>query len=299
MDVRQLEYVVAVADHGGFTRAARAVHVSQPSLSHGVRTLEGQLGVELFARLGRSVRPTPAGELVIDAARQVLRDVAEVRTVAAAVAGLQQGRLEIVALPTLAVDPLAPLIGRFRRAHPGVTLRVREPEEGSAIDRQVTSGRAELGITDITSVGTGLTRVELFRQHVVAVCPPGTEVDGDVLSPVALAAMPLVATPVGTSTRRLLERAVARAGAEPTIAVEINTREAMLPLVLAGAGTALLPASLAAEAAGRGAVVRPLRPALTRRIGVVHRPGRLSPAAAAMMALARADASERALTPRG
>ncbi len=241
MDVRQLEYVVAVADHGGFTRAARAVHVSQPSLSQGVRTLEAQLGVELFDRLGRAVRPTPAGELVVDAARQVLRDLAEVRTVAAAVAGLQTGRLEIATLPTLAVDPLAPLVGRFRLAHPGVTIRVREPEEGSAIDRQVASGRAELGLTDLTTVGTGLTRVELFRQQVVAVCPPGTDVDGDVLSPAALAAMPLIATPTGTSTRRLLERAVARAGTEPTIAVETSSREAMLPLVLAGAGTALLP----------------------------------------------------------
>jgi DNA-binding transcriptional LysR family regulator len=287
MDVRQLEYVVAVADHGGFTRAARAVHVSQPSLSQGVRTLEAQLGLELFARLGRAGRPTPAGELVVDAARQVLRDLAEVRTVAAAVAGLQTGRLEIATLPTLAVDPLAPLVGRFRLAHPGVTIRVREPEEGSAIDRQVASGRAELGLTDITTVGTGLTRVELFRQQVVAVCPPGTEVEGDVLSPAALAAMPLIATPSGTSTRRLLERAVARAGAEPTIAVETSSREAMLPLVLAGAGTALLPAGLAADAAARGAVVRPLRPALTRRIGILHRPGRLSPPAAAFVTLAR------------
>jgi DNA-binding transcriptional LysR family regulator len=294
MDVRQLEYVVAVADHGGFTRAARAVHVSQPSLSQGVRTLETQLGVELFARLGRAVAPTPAGELVIDAARQVLRDLAEVRTVAAAVAGLQTGRLEMVSLPTLAVDPLAPLIGRFRLAHPGVTLRVRAPEEGSAIDRQVASGRAELGLTDITTVGTGLTRVELFRQHVVAVGPPGTVVDGDVLSAAARAAMPLVATPPGTSTRRLLDRAVARAGSEPTIAVETSTREAMLPLVLAGAGTALLPAGLAADAAARGAVVRPLRPALTRRIGILHRPGRLSPPAAAMVSLARQVTGEPA-----
>jgi DNA-binding transcriptional LysR family regulator len=298
MDVRQLEYVVAVADHGGFTRAAQAVHVAQPSLSQGVRTLEAELGVELFARLGRAVRPTAAGELVVDAARRVLRDVAEVRTVAAAVAGLQTGRLEMVALPTLAVDPLAPLIGRFRQAHPGVTLRVREPEEGAAIDRQVASGRAELGLTDLTTGGTTLTRVDLFRQEVLAVCPPDTVVEGDVLSPTALAAMPLVATPVGTSTRRLLERAVARAGGEPNIAVEVNTREAMLPLVLAGAGTALLPARLAAEAAERGAVVRPLRPALTRRIGILHRPGRLSPPAAAMVALARSLSEERARGPR-
>jgi LysR family transcriptional regulator, cyn operon transcriptional activator len=77
MDLRQLEYAVAVADHGGFTSAARALHLSQPSLSHGVRQLEAELGVELFQRLGRTVRPSAAGERVVDAARRVLRETAD------------------------------------------------------------------------------------------------------------------------------------------------------------------------------------------------------------------------------
>ena len=86
MDLRQLEYVVAVADQRTFTRAARSVHVSQPSLSHGIRTLEGELGVELFARVGRTVAPTSAGLQVIDAARRVLRDA-----MAAYVAAVKDG----------------------------------------------------------------------------------------------------------------------------------------------------------------------------------------------------------------
>src|SRR6476469_5549333 len=106
MDLRQLEYVVAVVEHGGFTKAAAALHVAQPSLSQGVRGLERELGVELFERVGRSV--------AIDAAGRVLRDAAELRTASAAVTGLVTGRLDIVALPTLAVDPLARLIGEFR-----------------------------------------------------------------------------------------------------------------------------------------------------------------------------------------
>lgn len=286
MDLRQLQYVIAVADHGGFTRAASAMRVTQPSMSHGVRTLEAELGVELFARLGRSVQITPAGQLIVDAARRVVRDMAELIATAASSTALKVGHLDIVSLPTLAVDPLARLLGRFRMLYPGVTIRVHEPEEAAAIDRQVLSGRAELGLTDLTTGGVGLERVELFRQEIVAVSPPGTVLPDGPLNPAELAALALIATPPGTSTRRLLDRTLMRSGTIPNIVVEISQREAILPLVLAGAGTSLLPASSADDARARGAVVRAIRPPLTRRVGLLHRPGSLSAAAAAMIALA-------------
>jgi DNA-binding transcriptional LysR family regulator len=287
MELRQLGYVVAVADHGGFTKAALAMHVSQPSLSYGVRTLEAEVGVELFTRLGRTVRLTAAGEQVVDAARRVLRDVADLTAVTRAVSELHTGRLDIVALPTLAVDPLALLVGEFRTRFPGVTVRVGEPEDAASVEGQVRSGRAELGFTDLTTGGTGLVRVPLFRQEVFAVCPPGTDLPDGPVTPAALAQMPLIATPPGTSTRRLLDRVSAQSGVEPNIVVEINHREAILPLVLAGAGVSLLPKPMAMDGEARGAIVRSLRPAVTRRIGIMHRRGLLSPAAAAMLELAR------------
>jgi DNA-binding transcriptional LysR family regulator len=287
MDLRQLEYVVAVADQRTFTRAARSVHVSQPSLSHGIRSLEHELGVELFARLGRTVAPTSAGLQVIDAARRVLRELADLGAVAAAAGALETGTLDLVALPTLAVDPVAALIGRFRTEHPGIVIHVHEPEEASGVEHSVRSGRAELGLTDLGGGGHGLTQVTLFRQTIVAVSPPGSADAEGALSARELAALPLIVTPVGTSTRRLLDRTLARDRLEPNIAVEINYREAIIPLVLAGAGTSLLPERMADDAAARGAVVRALRPALSRRIGLLHRPTRLSPAADAMLRLAR------------
>jgi len=286
MDLHQLEYVVAVADHGSFTRAAAAAQVAQPSLSQGIRQLERSLGIELFARVGRGVQITSAGELVVDAARRVLRDIADLTVVAAAANAAAVGRLDLVALPTLAVDPLAGLVGALRLRHPGITVHIREPEEAADIDQFVRSGRAELGLTDITSGGQGLVRIPLFRQELLAVSPPGTVDDGATLSPADLAGLPLVVTPAGTSTRRILERALARVDAAPNVVVEISQREAILPLVLAGAGTALLPAPMAAEAAIRGAVVRALRPSVSRRVGLLHRRGHLSPAATAMIALA-------------
>ena len=287
MDLRQLEYVTAVSAHGGFTRAALALHVAQPSLSQGVQSLERELGVQLFERLGRSVALTPAGEAVVDGARRVLRDAADLRAAAAAVAGVVTGRLDVVALPTLAVDPLARLIGAFRAAHPGVTVQVTEPEDTASVERQVLSGRAELGFADLTTGGRDLTRIELFRQEVVAVCPPGTVVDGPTLTPAALARLPLLATPPGTSTRRLLDQVIARSGATANVVVETSHRESLVPLAVAGAGTTIVPAPLAVDAERLGAVVRPLRPPVTRRVGILHRRGPRTPAATAMLALAR------------
>jgi DNA-binding transcriptional LysR family regulator len=293
MDLRQLEYVVAVADHDGFTRAARALHVSQPSLSQGVRSLEQELGLDVFTRLGRTVTPTPPGEAIIASARRVLTAMAGVRASAAAAAGLREGRLDLVALPTLAVDPVAELVGRFRAAHPAITVRIVEPEDASTLEGEVRSGRAEVGFSDISSHAEGLRRVALYRQELLAVCPPGVATDLDDLTPSDLSAMPLIATPPGTSTRRLLDQALARTGHDADIAVELSQREAILPLVLAGAGAALLPAALADQAAARGATVRPMRPAVTRRVGLVHRTGDLSPAASAFVHLAKTELADR------
>ena len=74
MELRQVEYVVGVAEHGGFTRAATALHVTQPALSEGVARLEAELGVELFHRVGRRVVLSAAGEAFLDPARRLLRD---------------------------------------------------------------------------------------------------------------------------------------------------------------------------------------------------------------------------------
>jgi DNA-binding transcriptional LysR family regulator len=216
--------------------------------------------------------------------------MANVVTAAASVTTLASGSLDLVALPTLAVDPLAALIGRFRTDHPGVVIRVHEPEASADVGEGVRSGAAELGLTDITTGGHGLVRIELFRQEILVISPPGTAADEGSLTAEALARLPLIVTPAGTSTRRLLDRTLARGGFEPNIAVELNHREAIVPLVLAGAGSSLLPMRLATEAAGRGAVIRSLRPALTRRIGLLHRKGPLSPAASAMVHLARSTA---------
>lgn len=286
MDLRNLGYFVRVVEHDTFTAAAQAAFVSQPALSHGIDRLETELGVELFERIGRRVRLTAAGEALIGPARQALRDVETARAAVEAVAGLTAGHLDLGALPTLAVDPLATLVGAFRVAHPDVTIRLSDPADSATLVTMVTSGDVEIGITVGTPTDTGLEVRQLGHQDLLAVLPPGTALPGRSVDVRQLATFPLVAASPGTATRNQLEEAFGSAGAVPHVAVTTAQREAILPLVLAGAGATLFPGPLAEQAAALGAVVVPLRPSLTRTIVALHRPGPLSPAAAAFLDLA-------------
>jgi LysR family carnitine catabolism transcriptional activator len=285
MDLRRLRLFLAVVDGGGMTRAAEAEHVSQPSVSQAVRELEVELGTPLFHRVGRRVVLTAAGEALVEPARQVLRDLDTGRAAVEAVAGLAAGRLDLVALPTLAVDPLAPLVGAFRVAHPGVELTLADPADGPALVALVASGECELGITVEAVHEPGLSSRRLGVQDLLAVLPPGTEASQS-MAVSRLAAFPLVAAPPGTATRRQLEEAFAEAGVAPRIAVVTGQREAILPLVLAGAGATLFPRPLAEQAEALGAVVVSLRPRLARPVYLFHREGPLSPAARAFRDLA-------------
>jgi DNA-binding transcriptional LysR family regulator len=295
MDLRRLEHFLAVADHQGFTAASRAVSVSQPALSLAVKELEAELGTVLFHRLGRRVVVTPAGAALIGPARQALRDVETGRAAVAAVAGLEAGSLAVASLPTLAADPLAGIVGRFRRDHPAVTVDLAAPEDSADVVAMVRDGRCELGLTDSDRLPDGLVAHPLGDQSLVLVLPPGmalpprpssrapTRVDLATLND-----LPFVAAPPGTSTRRLLDEGV-RGGSGPRVAVVTAQRDAILPLVLAGAGAALLPEATASVAELHGAtVVRP-DPPVTRSIVLIHQLGELAPAARRFVELATVD----------
>ncbi|MGO9876259.1 MAG: LysR family transcriptional regulator [Acidimicrobiia bacterium] len=288
MDLRQVDYVLAVVDRGSFTKAAESMHVSQPSLSDGIRRLEAELDVRLFHRLGRSVELTDAGHAFVGPARQLSRDREAIIESVAGVRGVRSGTLDVVSLSTLAADPLGRLVGRYRKAHPGIVVRIAAPDDVGAIGPMVLDGRCELGLTELPPRREELVSVPLERQEIVAVCPPRTRLPAPGRLPVAkLRDMPLVTTPRGLSTRDLVDRALAAAGVEPRIAVETSQREAIAPLVLAGAGTSFLPAGLAKSLGAQGAVIARLVPTLTRTIGLVHRAAPLSPAARAFVELAR------------
>lgn len=292
MDLRRLRLFLAVVDEGGFTAASRAVHVAQPAVSLAVRELERELGTELLVRSRSGVALTPAGEALVPLARHALRDVDNAVAAVAAVRGLVAGRLDLAALPTLAADPVADLVGRFRRQHPEVTVRLAAPNDTDELADAVRAGTSEVGITDEGPATTGLAVHPIAGQALLAVSPPAPRGERPPRAPLRLARLtgtPLVLTPPGSSLRAVVDAAAAEAGVEPEVAVETAQREALIPLVLAGAGTTFLPPALARAAGRLGATVRPTSPPLRRAVTLIHRPGPVGPAGAAFLALAGVD----------
>lgn len=239
------------------------------------------------SRIGHRVRLTAAGSALLGPARQVLRDIETGRAAVAAVTGLLSGSLSLASLPTLAADPMARMVGDFRRHHQGVRVDLAAPEDSDDLFALVESGRCELGLTDAADVPGSLAAVSLGTQELVFILPPGSRSTGeDPLGALDRGEMPVVAAPAGTSTRRLLDQQFQALGHQPALAVISAQREAILPLVMAGAGAALVPDAMALIAEELGAVVaRPIPPAV-RDLVLVHGLGPLSPAASRFIELA-------------
>jgi DNA-binding transcriptional LysR family regulator len=287
LDGRRLEYFVAVADHGGFTAASRAVFVSQPALSLAVKELEHELGTALFHRIGRGVALTPAGHALLGPARQTLRDLETGRAAVAAVVGLEAGSLTLGCLPTLVADPLAALVGRFRRSHPGIRIDVVATEDSADLLDLLRTGRCELGLATTDDQPADLEGEVAADHRLAAILPPGTPPPPPGRALGGLEDLPIVTTPEGTSSRRLLEERFAGVGRAPKVAVVTAQRDAVLPLVLAGAGGALVSEWMAGVAARLDATVGWPDPPIIRQVSLLHRSGSLAPAAERFCELAR------------
>jgi LysR family transcriptional regulator, carnitine catabolism transcriptional activator len=293
MDFRRLEVFLAIVDEGSFSGAADELGVSQPAVSQAIRVLEAELGAPLFHRVARGVRLTDAGEALCLPARLALHDAEAARQAVDAVKGLLSGHIELACLPTLAIDPLAPLLGSFRARHPAVSITLLDPEDTADVLDLVRGGRCELGLVGDVAPTPRLAVTRLASQSFRVVLPPGTS-HVQLLTVDALAGMPLVAPPRGSSSRDLLDEVLATRGQRPRVVVETAQREALLPLVLAGAGVALVPSALADSARRLGCEIADLDPPVGRPVSLVRRDAVTTPAASAFCDLAIVHAAERA-----
>lgn len=290
VDLRLVEYFVAVVDHGSITKAAQALYIAQPSLSQAIRNLERQLSVELFHRSGRRLVLTSAGEAFVQPARRLLGGIDRARATVSDTSALRSGQLDLAALATLAVDPLPALAGAFQREHPGVLLNVVDPGGSSGVVDQVRRGQVELGLTELPVRSEYLHTRTLGSQEIVLVLPPVLAADlPDPVPLEAVAGIPLVVEFTDTSTRTIIDEVLR--DAVHNVAVECGHRQALWRLVSHGAGATFLPRRLA-ETELDGVVLRSTVPEIHREIGLVFRPGPLSPAAEAFLALAGVSPAE-------
>ncbi|GAB3192194.1 LysR family transcriptional regulator [Geodermatophilus arenarius] len=303
MDVRQLTYFLAVVETMNFGRAAEQLYIAQPSLSQAIGTLERELGVPLFHRVGRGIVLSDAGAQLVEPARQVVRDLEAARAAAQSVRGLQRGRVELVAMPSPGMEPLSTLIRDFTAAHPAMTVTADAAFTPEEVVQAVKTGRAELGLLGAASPPhTGGLRALLIEdQPLVLVSPPEDPLPGDPAPPehgdrrplgdpavrtvdrAALAGTRLIVSRHGSLVRGLVDDVLA-SGVDARIVVEVEHRTSILPLVLAGVGHAVLPSSWTPLAQRSGALVRRIEPAVLLRIALVSRTGALTPAARAFVA---------------
>ncbi|MEO3784416.1 LysR family transcriptional regulator [Actinocorallia sp. B10E7] len=281
MNLRQLRYVVATADHGTMTSAAQALYVAQPALSRAVRELERELGTELFARSGRGVVLTAVGEQVVRQARIALDAVDAIESVTRA--GGRGAELRIAATPTLEPELTGRLLPRFARDQPAVRVRVVRCEGREAVGAAVRAGRADLAVTDLPVPGD-LAAHPLEQREVVLVSAPALKLR----DPVPLAALDglrLIMPTRGTARRAELDAMLARIGARAVVAVESDERGAWPGWVRAGRGSLLWYRNQIEDT--EGLVVRSLIPPITRTIGLVHAHRTLTPVAREFLAYAK------------
>jgi len=284
MNLRQLRYVVATADHGTMTSAAQALYVAQPALSRAVRELERELGTELFARSGRGVVLTTAGEQVVRQARIALDAVDAIEAVSRA--GGRSAELRIAATPTLEPELTGRLLPRFAREQPAVRVRVVRCEGREAVGAAVRTGRADLAVTDLPVPGD-LAAHPLEQREVVLVSAPSLRLR----DPVPLAALDglrLIMPTRGTARRAELDAMLARIGANAVAAVESDERASWPAWVRAGRGSLLWYRNQIEDT--EGLVVRSLMPSITRTIGLVHAHRTLTPVAREFLAYAKEHA---------
>ena len=174
MELRQLRYTVAVATHRHFTRAAAAVPVAQPALSHQIKLLEQELGVELFERSRSGVRLTEAGEIFLLRARRALAEMDAAREEIAALKGLTTGRLVLGAMQALAGLDLPRLIAAFHAAYPGVDVSLREDSTRDMLT-MTARGEIDLAIAALdVERPAGLEVAPLVREPVLVAVPAVT-----------------------------------------------------------------------------------------------------------------------------
>jgi DNA-binding transcriptional LysR family regulator len=290
MELRQLRYLVALADECHFTRAAAREHIAQPALSQQIRRLEAEVGLALVERTTRKVALTGAGVLLVARARHILSELDAAQAELQTLAGVQGGRLSVGALHTMGPVDLSLLLASFHRNHPAVELTVREQssEELAEMLREDVVDLAFLSVTErIQRRGLELHRL-VSEELVVAVAPRHPLAGRDVIALAELAGEPFVAFRTGSRLRELLDFGAAGAGFEPRIALESNESRRIRSLVSGGLGVALLPRSDAGGPGADVAIARLVEPEMRRDVSLASRAGRRhSPAATAFLALTR------------
>ncbi|HBN5735886.1 TPA: transcriptional regulator CynR, partial [Escherichia coli] len=251
---RHINYFLAVAEHGSFTRAASALHVSQPALSQQIRQLEESLGVPLFDRSGRTIRLTDAGEVWRQYASRALQELGAGKRAIHDVADLTRGSLRIAVTPTFTSYFIGPLMADFYARYPGITLKLQEMSQ-EKIEDLLCRDELDVGIAFAPVHSPELEAIPLLTESlalVVAQHHPLAACEQVALS--RLHDEKLVLLSAEFATREQIDHYCEKAGLHPQVVIEANSISAVLELIRRTSLSTLLPAAIATQHEGLKAI---------------------------------------------
>ncbi|MDT0201680.1 LysR family transcriptional regulator [Nocardioides sp. AE5] len=281
MQIRDLAWLLALAEHGHVTDTAAILGVSQPTLSRAVARIEDELGVRLFERLPSGVRPTSHAELVLAAAGDIVERDARMRSALASRLDPEAGVVHLAFLDSMATSLVPRLLRGFHEHAPRVRV-VLTQEAGHSMLRDLESGAVELAITSVRPAGEH-GWLPLQHERLVAIVPPTHRFrDRKRIDLAELAGDGLITPPDGFGYRDHVRALLAEEGVAPRVSFESVDLATIEGLVAAGLGFAIVPEQFAGVS---GSVGLALRSASARRtIGVVWRNDvPLAPPAARML----------------
>jgi DNA-binding transcriptional LysR family regulator len=252
MELRQLEYFIAVAEEANFTRAAERVHISQSGVSAQIRQLESDLGATLIDRSGRTATLTPAGSAALEHARAVLASVNAVRQAVDEVTGLIRGCLVVGMVTACRVTGLFDALAAFHLAHPGVEITLAE-DNSDRLTEQVRTGTTDLALIGAAGAPpAGLEALPIVSERLVAAVPVGHPLANRLRVTLAeISAYPIVSLPEGTGVRTVFDQACAAKGIQPDIGLQASAPDAVADLATRGLGIAILSESMTVKHEGR------------------------------------------------
>jgi LysR family transcriptional regulator, cyn operon transcriptional activator len=287
MELRHLRYLLAVADHGNFTRAAEALHVSQPTLSQQIKQLEREVGAELLDRSGRTVRLTDAGEAYAGHGRLALQGLDAAQRAVHDVQDLTRGHLRIAMTPTITAYLIGPLVRQFHAEHPGVILTVIETTQ-DLIESDLLADRIDLGIAFAGQHTAGVAASALLTEKLSLVVGTAHRHYPRVktLAIEDLSTQPLALLSRDFATRNYIDAYFAAHGVTPHIAIEANSISALIEFVRLGTLATVLPDAITLAQASLHPIL-PEPPVPSREVVLLRRSaGYQSAAARAFSAIA-------------
>ncbi|MEV5237861.1 transcriptional regulator CynR [Streptomyces cinnamoneus] len=279
LELRHLRYLLAVAEHGNFTRAAEDLHISQPTLSQQIKQLERALGVQLLDRTGRTVRLTDAGAVYTDHARRALRDLAAAERAVHDVQDLSHGHLRLGVTPTFTAYLVGPLTAELHARHPGIGLTLAELTQ-DRIEAALLADDLDLGIAFAGPHLPGIAATALFTESLSLVTGTHhTPTPPEPLPARTLKDRQLALLSRDFATRGHIDAYFAGQRVAPRITVEANSIQALTEIVRRTPLATVLPDAITHDHPHLTPV--PLDPPLpTRTVTLLRREGAYQSAAA-------------------